>query len=214
VEPVGDESIQFIHSVMQSYLASSWIREDVSRVEELLERIPSRELLTAIVMAGTWGAPGEADDAKRDRGRLVATFLSKAARKHQDRMGLPLATASIKIVTTCNLSGDLPDQLVAAVGERWEEADASSRLEAIEPLAALRHDDAYRHLRATFGATEFEVRLSAGQALGQGGDKAYRSVEGDINAAMKQYRETGADRDTQICSRSRRLRVRAPAAQE
>jgi hypothetical protein len=183
-ELVSQETGQFTHSVMQSYLASRRIREHTGKIGGLVERTPCDELITSIVMAGAWRADGEDEVARQARGRRVADTLLEKSETVNEHLGLALVTAATKIAMACGLSDALGDTIVARAKACWDAADTAARLDAIGALAALDTGRAFALLRSALDDRQFTVRLAAAQALGEAGEPSYRMLKTELEEAL------------------------------
>jgi hypothetical protein len=199
VELLDQESVQFVHSVMQSYLASRVIREDpgedAGSVAALLGGAVSPELLTAIVMAGSWRDPDASAGDRHRRGRQMVDKLLGAARKQPKREALALVSAASKLVASAGPGEQLTDDVGEAAAKYWSEADVSTRLEAVDALGRLGGAKAYDALRQALDDPEFSVRLAAGKELGRGGEAAYELMRQEVGGILKDCGAVGGDAD-------------------
>ncbi|HEX2085358.1 MAG TPA: ATP-binding protein [Solirubrobacteraceae bacterium] len=191
LELADRETCQFRHSVMQSYLASRAIREAPGEVGRLLGARTGNELLTAIVMAGAWRPKGESGIAREARARSLVAALTANAPARTDRRGLAVVAAAARITSACGLGHE--DELVTLAAAQWDKADTAARLEAVAPLAGLGTEAAYRLVRRGLDDEAFHVRLEAAQALGAGGEVAYRAVRDDLRRALDRHRQGNGD---------------------
>jgi hypothetical protein len=178
---LGDqETGQFTHSVMQSYLASRVIREDSEVIEKLIHAAPTHEVRTALVMAAAWRKENESTWDRQQRGREIAGKLIAASSDTSDRSAVGLLAAAAKIVMACDLGPDFRDEIARRAEQNWDAADALPKLEAIAAFAPMATASVYRVFRNALDDLDFRVARAAAKALADGGEAAYVELQTEL----------------------------------
>jgi hypothetical protein len=178
---LGDqETGQFTHSVMQSYLASRVIRSNLGRVEELIQAAPTPEVRTALVMAAAWRTESEGTWDRQKRGRAIADDLISASGATSDRSALGLLAAAAKIVVACELGAEYPAEIARRAEQNWDAADTLPKLEAIAAFPPMATAAVYRVLRKALDDPDFRVARAAAKALADGGEAAYTELRPEL----------------------------------
>jgi hypothetical protein len=183
-ELVGQETVQFTHSVMQAYLASRVVREQFRLAGPLLRQTVTHELRTAFVMAAAWRKPEESERDRQDRARHIATYLIEATSQSSDRGALGLLATASKVAAAADLRGELGDRIVERARGPWRKADPLPKLEAISALCALGAGRAYDLMLLALDDTDFRVARAGAKAIGNGGNLAYDRLQPSLAKAI------------------------------
>jgi hypothetical protein len=178
---LGDqETGQFTHSVMQSYLASRVIREGTVEVRRAIEEAPTHELRTALVMAAAWRRANEGAWDRQGRGESIARELIRASETTSDRSSLGLLATAAKIVVACDLGANYRDEIAGRAERSWDAADALPKLEAIAAFEPMGAPAVYRVFRKALDDPDFRVARAAAKALADGGEAAYTELRPEL----------------------------------
>jgi hypothetical protein len=182
---LGDqETGQFTHSVMQSYLASRVIREDSGVIAGLIQAAPTHEVRTALIMAAAWRKENEGTWDRQTRGRGIADALIAASGDTSGRSAVGLLAAAAKIVVACDLGADYRDEIANRAQENWDAADALPKREAIAAFAPMATPGVYRVLRHALDDPDFRVAREAAKALADGGEAAYAELQPELTSIL------------------------------
>jgi hypothetical protein len=173
----NERQVRFGHTILQAYFTQRLFNTDEAIWRSLLAgTAASTELMTALEM---WclhrGDPAHA--------HTVAVALLEQSVKSRGDGGLRLAVTAAEI-----LGGELDAATTVVLEKRiveaWERASQPGRLAAVPRIRALDLAWGYRFLFTRFFDPDWAVRWAVAEAIAQGGDLAYETLQQEITDAV------------------------------
>lgn len=185
----SERQVRFGHTILQAYFTQRLFNSNEALWRFLLARMAATtELMTALEM---WclhrGDPAHA--------HTVATALLEQSGKSRGDGGLRLMVTAAEILGG-RLDAATTVELEKRIAEAWERASQPGRLAAVPRIRALNLPWGYRFLYTRFFDPNWAVRWTVAEAIAQGGDLAYKTLQQEIAQAVV-YAEQAPSRQWQ-----------------